>query len=439
MANPYKTKLSKEQCKQITILNGCGIRYHDLVKEFGVCTATISHAKKRADVDEAYKKVNGHKNSFRVAIETYNSTQDDFIKQKIQEHIFSPIINKFVENYSIYGFYPKLDNHLKLWHAIFGKTNWGDYEVYSPKVKLEEIKQIVSEEISKASSEKDLAERVHKKVSEKYSKSFPDNLKGKINNAINTLTQRQQKVLILRYGLKDGTPRTLEEVGKIFYVTRDRIRQIEAGALKDLRHPTRSRNIGEIGAAYERYLKSNPNNYEGKEKLESILDNLLSVLENKEGSLERSVLGIFKKHKEDLNNYCSPQNVSKSLYINLSTFLISYLSNLEKKIDSALIASTKNLSPKEKDELLNETAKDTLGISELKNKLSTPISEFELSIRSSNCLREANIRQIGDLVQKTEAEMLKYRNFGKKSLGEVQNILKGMRLSLGMKDLPKYK
>lgn len=69
-------------------------------------------------------------------------------------------------------------------------------------------------------------------------------------------------------------------------------------------------------------------------------------------------------------------------------------------------------------------------------KLSTPVSEIELSVRSANCLREARIKTIGDLVKKKENDMLKYRNFGKKSLSEINGLLHKMGLSLGMK-LPK--
>jgi len=66
-------------------------------------------------------------------------------------------------------------------------------------------------------------------------------------------------------------------------------------------------------------------------------------------------------------------------------------------------------------------------------KLRMPVSELELSVRSANCLREARIQLIGDLVQKTEQEMLKYRNFGKKSLQEITEFLQGMGgLKLGM-------
>ena len=60
------------------------------------------------------------------------------------------------------------------------------------------------------------------------------------------------------------------------------------------------------------------------------------------------------------------------------------------------------------------------------------VDELELSVRSSNCLRDAGIKTLGDLVQKTEAEMLKYRNFGRKSLQELVDILADMGLHFGM-------
>lgn len=66
-------------------------------------------------------------------------------------------------------------------------------------------------------------------------------LKDQISKLLDTLTEREQKVLVLRFGLKDGRSRTLEEVGKEFNVTRERIRQIEAKALRKLRHPSRSK------------------------------------------------------------------------------------------------------------------------------------------------------------------------------------------------------
>lgn len=68
----------------------------------------------------------------------------------------------------------------------------------------------------------------------------------------------------------------------------------------------------------------------------------------------------------------------------------------------------------------------------LYEKLKLPVSELELSVRSANCLREANIKTLAELVTKTEAEILAYRNFGKKSLNEVAALLKTMGLSLGI-------
>lgn len=79
-----------------------------------------------------------------------------------------------------------------------------------------------------------------------------------------------------------------------------------------------------------------------------------------------------------------------------------------------------------------EREKEEDAKAELRKLLETPIGEIELSVRAANCITSANIKTIGDLVQKTEAEMLKYRNFGKKSLNEIKSILERMGLSLAM-------
>ena len=68
-------------------------------------------------------------------------------------------------------------------------------------------------------------------------------LKEQLADVLKTLTPREAKVLSLRFGLDDGNPKTLEEVGKVFNVTRERIRQIEAKALRKLRHPSRSKKL----------------------------------------------------------------------------------------------------------------------------------------------------------------------------------------------------
>src|SRR5207249_12081961 len=76
----------------------------------------------------------------------------------------------------------------------------------------------------------------------------------------------------------------------------------------------------------------------------------------------------------------------------------------------------------------SERAMDKMG-----EQLNRSVEELELSVRSYNCLENANIQTIGELVQKTEAEMLRTKNFGRKSLNEIKEILGTIGLSLGMK------
>jgi len=69
----------------------------------------------------------------------------------------------------------------------------------------------------------------------------------------------------------------------------------------------------------------------------------------------------------------------------------------------------------------------------ISDQLSRSVEELELSVRSYNCLKNAGIQSIGELVQKTEQDMLRTKNFGRKSLNEIKEILHGMGLQLGMK------
>ena len=82
--------------------------------------------------------------------------------------------------------------------------------------------------------------------------------------------------------------------------------------------------------------------------------------------------------------------------------------------------------------LVEEEDEEDEEVVRVRNLLKTRVDELELSVRSSNCLRAANIQSIEDLVTKSEGEMLKYRNFGRKSLNEIGAILEEMELSFGM-------
>ena len=85
-----------------------------------------------------------------------------------------------------------------------------------------------------------------------------------------------------------------------------------------------------------------------------------------------------------------------------------------------------------------KTAEVNKAVEKIRKLLSIKVSELELSVRSNNVMKQAHIKTLGDLVQKTEAEMLKFRNFGKKSLGEMNGIMSSYGLSFGM-DIEKYK
>ena len=80
-----------------------------------------------------------------------------------------------------------------------------------------------------------------------------------------------------------------------------------------------------------------------------------------------------------------------------------------------------------------KTSAQDLKHNRLKELFNRSVEELELSVRSSNCLKASNIRTLGDLVQKSESEMIKFRNFGRKSLNEISEILSRHGMHFGMK------
>lgn len=110
---------------------------------------------------------------------------------------------------------------------------------------------------------------------------------------------------------------------------------------------------------------------------------------------------------------------------------LSFASRLLKDHLQVFIKMDKEIEMAEEEVVDEETLK-------IRNLLKMKVDELELSVRSSNCLRAANIQTLEDLVTKSESEMLKYRNFGRKSLSELQDVLEGQGLHFGM-DVSKYK
>jgi DNA-directed RNA polymerase subunit alpha len=110
---------------------------------------------------------------------------------------------------------------------------------------------------------------------------------------------------------------------------------------------------------------------------------------------------------------------------------LCFASKILKDHFQLFIKLEEELEMAEEEEVDEETLK-------IRNLLKTRVDELELSVRSSNCLRAANIQTLEELAQRTEAEMLKYRNFGRKSLTELNTILNELGLSFGM-DVSKYK
>ena len=122
-------------------------------------------------------------------------------------------------------------------------------EMYMPQDKIKAILKIAQEPISLQMPIGDEGDTHFGDFIEDKKATSPANatvcsmLKEEMDTALASLTEREKKILILRFGINDSCPRTLEEVGNIFRVTRERVRQIEAKALKKLRHPTRSRRL----------------------------------------------------------------------------------------------------------------------------------------------------------------------------------------------------
>lgn len=203
---------------------------------------------------------------------------------------------------------------------------------------------------------------------------------GRIDKRYHNIKERFVKILKAR---NDGL--TLKEVGKILNLSRERIRQLENRALKKISHPYFYKPILDE-LLLEEYKKIENN-----------------IISNKYGD---EIGIVYKILKRKLNS-----NAEK-------------LNTLEERINNLVENQIQSEKLIKKEELLKN--------------LSKPIESLDISLRSYNCMRFCNIKYVGDIVQKTEADLLKKKNFGMKSLWEIKEVLAEMGLSLGMKVKEQY-
>lgn len=194
---------------------------------------------------------------------------------------------------------------------------------------------------------------------------------NKIEAVLQTITEREVNVLRQRLGINNDR-HTLKETAEVFDLTPERVRQIEAQALMKLRHPARTDQLKTISVRWADVQKR------------------MSELESQLQQTQIQLDELVKQTNEEFYRYREAAKILCGLTI-------------ERQAE----------------------------IKRLEAFLDKPVADLELSVRTANCLEMAQIQTIRQLVVKTEPEMLKYRNFGRKSLNELKNILAGMELSFG--------
>lgn len=194
-----------------------------------------------------------------------------------------------------------------------------------------------------------------------------------INQALETLSEKEEQIIKLYFGI-NSEKQTLEQIGKGCGVSRERIRTIKEKALHKLRHPTRTGQLKHIPITWADVLEEN------------------SVFCRQ---IEEQQVQIYQMQEQQ-----TQINKEMAQYRQAASILYPL---------SVQAESNEN----------DERAK----------LLQKPISDFKLSARNANCLAAANIQTVGDLVAKTEDDMLKYRHYGRKSLNELKAILEEMGLS----------
>ncbi len=240
-----------------------------------------------------------------------------------------------------------------------------------------------------------------------------ESLKIKLKEVLNDLTKREQEVLILRFGLDDGSPRTLEEVGKIYHLTRERIRQIEAKALKDLREPSKAQKI-------KHYYKEDNNEkkvtqVENKNVPVEVIENQVFSIKqiHNDLSLEQIIKLLDLFPLEESRFFCQYNGIikSKNMLINVKRKELNREENEKlNQITKELIEMAKRYYQavyfeKEKSEDALEELKIKIGKKDEKqekvviNELNTSRNEKKIENQEKN-LNGKKVRVIKDITKK---------------------------------------
>jgi DNA-directed RNA polymerase sigma subunit (sigma70/sigma32) len=256
----------------------------------------------------------------------------------------------------------------------------------------------------------------------------------------NILDNEMSDALRFRYDL-DNTGRyyTLKEISKNLKIKIELARQKIQKALRILRHPKNSKRVFPEYYAYKEFLKMQEceHNYDFENNKSLFVgyistDKAFDIL--RRFKIDTTISSVMLKIIEIYNllNQSHIEKDKRNLFItektgflkvflglDFQTYKTLYVNDLQDEINSEL------LEEKNKQESIYKFIND-------KNLLKS-IEELELSIRTTNCLKNANIKTVIELVQKTEGEVLGIKSFGKKSLDEIKEVLSEMGLSFGMK------
>ena len=359
-------KLTVGQRKEIAHLANAGVPHKVLAEGYGVSVATVSSARRKVGEligDDSIARTPEEK--FAYAQKIYGS---EFLSEEgrsyINTHVFEPVAKTAAFNYKS----PERPmQHLLA--VVFGKeprsVDSSELENYALEVLQQGALQgVIYEDSGKAlegvNEAMRFASNAHFRIGEK---ERTNELEGILDEALDTLNLREREVVKLRYGLSDGTVYTLDEVGKRFEVTRERVRQIEAKAVRKFQHPIR-------------YAKLIP-------------------------------AAIALTHAEDLETKVEEERVAQERLRVGQEVRVAVLSQFNKE---------------HPEYGLLEEAFDSVAISQ-NPAYQTKISELELSIRAKNVLNRAGVETIGDLTMHSEAELLSYANFGEQQLQEIKREL----------------